>query len=155
MSDQPAASRRGLGKPDIVQIEAGVAAVEWGRVRFADLPQFHCAARARVAAALSKQTVESGANITFSRGPSGDGIELAPGVMIRGSFTPADAVTVERIPAGSAAHLKLEAGYENLPQAWAELTAWVESQKLQPAGQCWEVYGDPAVPVTDLYIRLK
>lgn len=75
--------------------------------------------------------------------------------MIEDPFKPVGAVTIQEIPTGSAAHLRLAAPYENLPRAWGELMAWVEGRKLQSAGLYWEIYGDPAVPVTDLYALLK
>lgn len=156
MSDTQETSKRGFGTPGIVQVAPGLAAVEWGRMRFADIRDFHHSARDHVAAALSERNIgKSGPGITFSRAPSGDTIELAPGVMIERAFEPAGPVTIQEIPAGTAAHLKLEGPYEQLPQAWGALMAWVHSQALKPNGLNWEIYGDPAVPVTDLYVLLK
>ena len=156
MTDEQAKPRAGFGKPEIVQVASGKAVVEWGHVRFADIPQFHQSAQARIAAALSEQNIKTaGLHITFSRPPSDGSIELAPGVMVQTAFKPVGAVTIQEIPAGAAAHMKLEASYDNLPQAWGALMAWIETQTLQSAGLHWEIYGDPAVPVTDLYVLLK
>ena len=145
----------GLGKPDIVRITAASAAVEWGRVRFADIPQFQRGARARVDAALVLQGVADGLHLTFSRPSSGIEIEIAPGTMIDRAFAPTDALTVELIPAGRAAHLRLEGSYDQLAQAWRALMAWVTGRDLDCTGLFWEVYSDPSGPVTDLYALLK
>ncbi len=143
--------------PEIVQVAARSAAVEWGHLRFADIPQFQRDARARIGAVLAEQGIGTGGQqVTFSRSPSGDQIAIAPGTMIDGGFMPTDRVTVQEIPAGRAAHMRLEAPYGQLPRAWGELMAWVAGQRLQPAGLSWEIYGnDASVPVTDLYMLLK
>lgn len=141
--------------PDIVDLAPGLAAVEWGHVRFADIPRFQAEARARIAAVLAAQGVATrGATLTVSRPPSGSLIAIAPGVMVDRAIQPSGQVTLETLPPGRAAHLRLEAPYAELPRAWGELMAWMVAETLRPAGLNWEVYGDPAVPVTDLYALL-
>ena len=145
----------GLKDLAVVPIEGGTAVVEWGRVRFADMPQFQRGARARVDAALKRQgVVGAGPAVTFSRPPSGETIEVAVGVMVEAAFEPVDAITVQAIPSGRAARARLEAPYETLPQAWRSFMAWVAAERLRPSGLHWEVYTDPSGPVTELYTLL-
>lgn len=149
-------SRDGLGEPDVRQVAPGSAVVRWGRVRFPDIPRFQDQARATVEAALVRQGIEiGGPKLTFSRPPSDGEIEIAPGTMVDAAFAPVDGLTVQDIPAGRAAHLRLEGPYDRLVQAWTELNAWIARQGVEPAGLNWEVYGDGPVPVTDLYVLLK
>jgi len=146
----------GLGEPEIVNISARTAVVEWGRMRFADIPQFHRSAHGRIEAALSQQGIETrGPWVTFSHPPIDDMIEIAPGVIVESSFTPVGAVTVQEIPSGRAVRARLTGPYDQLSAAWPELMAWVSGKGLKSAGLYWEVYADPAVPVTDLYTLLK
>jgi effector-binding domain-containing protein len=149
-------AKGGLSEPEIVDISPRTAAVEWGRMRFADIPQFHRGAHTRIEAALSQQGVQArGPWVTFSRPPIGDLIEIALGVIIESSFTPVGAVTIQEIPSGRAVRARLTGPYDQLPSAWPDLMAWVAAKGLTPAGLHWEVYADPAVPVTDLYTLLK
>lgn len=143
-------------QPDLVTVAPTLAVVEWGRVRFPDIPQFQRQARTRIEAALARQGFgKTALPVTFSRRPSNDLIEIAPGSIITGDFELEGALTIQEIPAGRAAHLRLEAPYDQLSRAWAHLGAWVEEQALEPAGLNWEVYRDPSVPITDLYALLQ
>lgn len=136
-------------------VSPSVTAVEWGEMAFAAIPQFQREARARVDAALAAQGIEkTGLEVTFSLPPSGDGIRIAAGSTIAGGFQATDRVTVQEIPGGRAAHLRLEGPYAQLPDAWRVLMAWVAEHGHEPAGLSWEAYGDPAVPVTNLYALL-
>jgi effector-binding domain-containing protein len=142
--------------PDLVTVAPSVAAVEWGHVRFPDIPKFQREARSRIDEALARQGIARiGPHVTFSRRPFSDLIEIAPGVIISGDFQTDGAVMVQDVPAGRAAHLRLEAPYDQLSRAWAHMVAWLEEQALEPTGLNWEVYGDPTVPITDLYALLK
>jgi effector-binding domain-containing protein len=146
----------GLSEPEIVDVSPRTAVVEWGRMRFADIPNFHRSAHGRIEAALSQQGIQTrGPWVTFSRPPTEDMIEIAPGVIVESSFAPVGAVTVQEIPSGRAVRARLTGPYDQLPKAWPELMAWVAGKGLKPAGLHWEVYADPAVPVTDLYTLLK
>ena len=145
----------GIGTPEIVMVSPSITAVEWGEIAFAGIPQFQREARARVDAALAAQSIEKiGPEVTFSLTPSGDRIRIAAGSTIAGGFRATDRVTVQEIPGGRAGHLRLEGPYAQLPDAWRVLMAWVVEHGHEPAALHWEAYGDPAVPVTDLYALL-
>ncbi|MGE7413272.1 GyrI-like domain-containing protein [Methylobacterium tarhaniae] len=152
MSDR---MQNGIGAPEIVLVSPSICAVEWGEVTFAAIPQFQREARARVDAALAAQDMEkTGPEVTFSLSPSGDRIRIAAGSTITGNFRATDSVTVQEIPGGRAVHLRLEGPYALLPKAWRTLVAWVVEHGHEPAGLSWEAYGDPSVPVTNLYTLL-
>jgi effector-binding domain-containing protein len=141
--------------PEIVMISPSITAVEWGEMSFAEIPQFQREARARVDTALAAQSIEKiGPEVTFSLPPSGERIRIAAGSTIAGGFRATDHVTVQEIPGGRAGHLRLEGPYTQLPNAWRALMAWVVEHGHEPAGLSWEAYGDPAVPITDLYALL-
>ena len=145
----------GMSAPEIVLVSPSICAVEWGELAFAAIPQFQREARARVDAALAAQgVVKVGPEVTFSLSPSGDHIRIAAGSTIAGGFKAADGVTVQEIPGGRVAHLRLKGPYRQLPEAWRELAAWVRENGHEPAGLSWEAYGDPSVPVTNLYTLL-
>ncbi len=145
----------GIGAPEIVMVSPSITAVEWGEMSFAEIPQFQREARARVDAALAAQGVKkAGLEVTFSLPPAGDRIRIAAGSTIAGGFRATDHVTVQEIPGGRAGRLRLEGPYTQLPDARQVLMAWVIEHGHEPAGLCWEAYGDPAVPVTNLYTLL-
>ncbi|NGM37260.1 MULTISPECIES: GyrI-like domain-containing protein [Methylobacterium] len=145
----------GMSAPEIVLVSPSICAVEWAEVAFAAIPQFQREARARVNAALAAQgVVKVGPEVTFSLSPSGGHIRIAAGSTIAGGFKAVGGVTVQEIPAGRAAHLRLEGSYALLPDAWRALAAWVVEDDHEPAGLSWETYGDPSVPVTNLYTLL-
>lgn len=146
----------GIGTPEIVLVSPSICAVEWGEVAFAAIPQFQREARARVDAALAEQgVVKVGPEVTFSLSPKGSRIRIAAGSTIAGCFRATDSVTVQEIPGGRAAHLRLEGSYALLPAAWRTLVAWVVEHGHEPAGLSWEAYGDQSVPVTKLYTLLE
>ncbi len=144
-----------LAGPDIVDVEAGAAAVAWARLTFAEIAAHQRSAIARVDAAMERADVPTdGLRLTFSRAPEGGTLDIAPGRMIADADTALDDVTIEIIPAGRAAHLTFYGPYTGLAEAWRELGRWLVHEGLQPGSLCWEVYTDSGKPVTDLYIML-
>ncbi|TGE01806.1 GyrI-like domain-containing protein [Methylobacterium nonmethylotrophicum] len=151
----PDSAVSGIGEPEIVLVSPCVTAVEWGETTFAAIPRFQREARARVDAALAAQGVgKAGPEITFSLPPTGERIRIAAGAIIAGGFRATGGVTLQEIPGGRAAHLRLAGPYAHLPQAWRVLADWVVEHGHAPVGLNWETYGDPSVPVTDLYALL-
>jgi len=61
-------------------------------------------------------------------------------------------VVPSELPAGRAAHLSMEGGFENLPLAWQTLFDWCKAEQLSPAGINWEIYG--ASEGAELYVLL-
>lgn len=141
---------------DVVQVTPRIAAVEWGRPRFAEIPAFQRAARARVSDAIAaKGLTVSGPELTFSCPPEAGSLAMAPGVIVDATFEPAGAVEPQDIPGGRAAHYRYEGPYEGLADAWGRLHAWMQEQELENAGLGWEIYADPQIPITDLYVLVR
>jgi len=69
-----------------------------------------------------------------------------------------EGLTVEAIPAGSAAHLCHRGDYGGLPAAHQRIHRWMAQQGRATVGVHWEIYGpwsdDPDQLVTDVYYAL-
>lgn len=79
------------------------------------------------------------------------------GVPVSGGFEPAGRVVEGALPEVKAARTVHHGSYEGLGAAWGELSAWVSSRGLTPAGYLWESYlaghetdPDPATWRTEL-----
>lgn len=141
---------------EIVDVDGGFAAVEWGRPSFAEIASFQMSARRRVDAAITALGLtKTGPELTFSRPPDGGSLAMAPGVLVDRTFESLGAVSSQTIPSGRAVHFRLVGSYAQLPQAWADLNAWLEAQRLERLGLGWEIYGDPSGPVTDLFNMVR
>jgi effector-binding domain-containing protein len=56
-----------------------------------------------------------------------------------------DEIVPSSIPAGEFASTMHIGPYHEIEQAYTRLSAWIEAQSFQPAGQCYEIYlNDPA-----------
>ena len=78
----------------------------------------------------------------FSRYHSMDGgtVDLECGMPVASVMDGKERVQAGELPAGMVATVTHMGPYDNLPQTWSALTAWIGSQGLQPAGAPWEVY---------------
>ena len=74
------------------------------------------------------------------------------GRVVARSFAGVGEVVPSELPAGRAAHLSMEGGFENLPLAWQTLFDWCKAEQLSPAGINWEIYG--ASEGAELYVLL-
>ena len=89
-----------------------------------------------------QQSGQAPAGMPFSRYHSMDGnsVNLECGMPVSEPMEGQGRVTPGELPAGTMAKVTHTGPYDNLPQTWAALTQWMESQGLQPAGAPWEVY---------------
>jgi AraC family transcriptional regulator len=76
-------------------------------------------------------------------------VTMEPGMRVSGGsgspHTNLDGVVEDTLPGGPVASTIHAGAYETLPQAYAALEIWIESQGLKPAGAPWEAYiTDPA-----------
>lgn len=82
------------------------------------------------------------AGMPFSRYHSMDGntVDVECGMPVAPALDGRGRVQAGELPAGTVATVTHMGPYDDLPQTWAELTQWMESQGLQPTGSPWEVY---------------
>ncbi len=120
------------------------------------LPEAQRSARANLIAALP--LLDAGAigfTCTLWRPPKDGLLYMEPGIIVARTFERAGEVIPSALPAGRAAHFRLEGPYDKLPAAWETLFGWCKAQSLSLAGLNWEVYGgDPANPETSLFALL-
>jgi hypothetical protein len=137
----------------IVIVERRPTAVIKAEAAFAKLPEVQRTARGKLAKVLpSLYAGAAGPDCTRWRLLEGGGLAMEIGRVVARGFAPAGEVVPSELPAGRAAHLFMEGGFENLPLAWQTLFDWVKAEKLVPAGVNWEVYG--ATEDAELYILL-
>ena len=88
------------------------------------------------------QSGQHPAGMPFSRYHSMDGktVDLECGMPVSSAMEGQGRVEAGELPAGTVATVTHVGPYDNLPQSWSALTAWMGSQGLQPAGAPWEVY---------------
>ena len=70
----------------------------------------------------------------------GETVDLECAIPVASPLEGAGRVQAGELPAGTAATVTHVGPYDNLPQTWAALTAWMQSQGLEAAGSPWEVY---------------
>ena len=69
-----------------------------------------------------------------------DTVEFECAIPVASPLPGAGRVRPGELPAGTAATVTHVGPYDNLPQTWAALHAWMQSQNLEAAGAAWEVY---------------
>ncbi len=137
----------------IVTVDHQLTAVIRAEAAFAKLPEVQRTARGKLAKLLpSLDAGAAGPECTRWRLLEGGGLAMEIGRVVARAFAPAGEVVPSELPAGRAAHLSMEGGFENLPLAWQTLFDWCKAEKLSPAGVNWEVYG--ATEDAELYILL-
>ena len=67
-------------------------------------------------------------------------VDLECAIPVESPLPGAGRVHAGELPAGTAATVTHVGPYDNLPQTWAALTEWMQSQGLQAAGAPWESY---------------
>jgi hypothetical protein len=137
----------------IVTTERQLTAVIKSAPTFDKIPHAQQTARAALAAALpSLDTGAHGATCTRWTPPANGALPMEIGLIVGKGFAASGEIVSSELPAGRAVHLAMKGGFENLPKAWETLFAWLQEQKLQPAGINWEIYG--ATQDADLYALL-
>lgn len=89
-----------------------------------------------------QQSGQHPAGMPFSRYHSMDGgtVDLECGMPVPSPMEGKGRVEAGELPAGTVATVTHMGPYDDLPQTWSALTAWMASQGLQPAGAPWEIY---------------
>ena len=67
-------------------------------------------------------------------------VDLECAIPVSAPMTGAGRVRAGELPAGAAVTVTHVGPYDNLPQSWSALTAWMKTEGLQPSGPPWEVY---------------
>ena len=70
----------------------------------------------------------------------GETVDLECAIPVASPLAGAGRVQAGELPAGTAATVTHVGPYDDLPQTWAALTAWMQSQGLEGAAAPWEVY---------------
>ena len=100
----------------------------------------------------------------FSRYYDMDGVnvDFECGMPVASPMAGAGRVQAGELPACTAATVTHMGPYDDLPQSWNALLAWMGSQGLEPAGPPWEVYvTDPGAEPdqskwrTDIYFPVR
>lgn len=138
----------------LVEVGQQTALVVRKTVEMSGMGAAQHAARPLLDAALRDAGL-SGPRLTVWRSPQDGRIDYAPGVLIAQPLPVQGEVSLLTIPAGRAAHLCFQGGYEGLPAAWARLFGDCKKEGWRPDGLNWEVYTETTpAPVTDLYALL-
>ncbi len=66
--------------------------------------------------------------------------ELECALPVNAPIAGTDRIRCGELPSGTMATVTHMGPYHNLPVTWAALTAWMNSEGLEPAGVPWEVY---------------
>lgn len=81
------------------------------------------------------------------------------GVLAPGPFTPAGRVIASQLPGGTVATAVHRGDYARLGDTHGAVHAYLEAQRLEPAGPIWEIYGhwraDPGDLETEVFHLLR
>ena len=129
-------------KCEIVMTERRPTAVIRIKARMSELREAQQTSRARLAEVLPTLGVaQLEHSCTLWRPPLDGVLDMEPGVLVSGAFSPAGDVVPSELPAGRAAYFLLRGSFEGLPGAWKTLLDWCAAEKLTLAGVNWEIYG--------------
>ena len=92
----------------------------------------------------------------------GGAVDLECGMPVASRLPGTDRIRAGELPGGTAATVTHTGPYDDLRRTWTALTAWMESQGLEPAGAPWEVYvtdpgaePDPSKWRTDIFFPVR
>jgi effector-binding domain-containing protein len=126
----------------IVTTERRPTAVVRVKARMSELREAQQTSRARLAEVLPTLGVSQlEHSCTLWRPPVDGVLDMEPGMLVSGAFSPAGDVVSSELPAGRAAYFLLRGSFEGLPGAWKTLLDWCAAEKLTLAGVNWEIYG--------------
>jgi effector-binding domain-containing protein len=127
---------------EIVTTERRPTAVVRIKAKMSGLREAQQTSRARLAEVLPSLEVRPlDHSCTLWRPPVDGVLDMEPGVLVSGAFSPVGDVVPSELPAGRAAYFLLRGSFEGLPGAWKTLLDWCAAQKLPLAGINWEIYG--------------
>ena len=132
------------------------------KVPAAEISSFFDFAYAFVAQAIQEQgaAIAGPAFARYFSIPT-DTFDLEAGFPTDRPMTAHGELTVDWLPAGSAARAVHIGSYDRLPETWEQLHTWIHEHGLKPSGPMWEAYvtmptpdGDPADMRTDIFISV-
>ncbi len=83
----------------------------------------------------------AGAPIAFYHGaPTENAADITAGFPVSQAVVPGPDTVVLTLPGGQAVETIHTGAYDELGRTYAELTDWIDSEKLVPAGDMWEEY---------------
>jgi effector-binding domain-containing protein len=127
---------------EIVTTERRPTAVVRIKAKMSELREAQQPSRARLAEVLPTLGVSQlEHSCTLWRPPVDGVLDMEPGVLVSGAFSPAGDVVPSELPAGRVAYFLLRGSFEGLPGAWKTLLDWCAAEKLPLAGINWEIYG--------------
>jgi len=71
------------------------------------------------------------------------------GVEVTRTFETAGEVYATETPAGEAAVAVHRGPYNRMHEAYSAIKKWMAANRREPAGHCWEIYGDPTPDPAD------
>src|SRR5262245_1142739 len=145
---------------EIVTVERQLTAVVRAKVPFARIPEAQRAARTAVDGILpSLDAGPAGRTCTRFKMPTEGLLDMEMGSIVARRFDARGEVVPSELPAGRAAHFRLNGSFDGLPAAWQTLFDWCKAERLSLSGISWEIYSewqgvDPKSLHTDLYTLL-
>lgn len=140
----------------IVERDAIPTAVVRSKEKLDELTTFYDRAYNAVHTALREQGVEPGEPFGLYLVMHEDSAELEAGVTVDRVIEDSGEVIASSLPAGRFARDSHVGPYDELPQAWQGLAAWIAEQGHTPGHKVFEVYvSDPSsTPQKDLHTDL-
>jgi effector-binding domain-containing protein len=152
-----------ISTPQIIKVSSQEAAVIRLTIARSEMMKVFGPAVGELMAELNAQGVEPVGGVFahhLKMTPGTFDFEL--GVKVSAPIRDNGRVKSGKLPAGRVARTIYSGGYEGLPGAWGEFTAWMVSQGLQQADDLWELYSvgpqssvDPADWRTELNRPLR
>lgn len=101
---------------------------------------------AELKAALTEQGITpAGPWFTRHLKPPSEVFDFEIGIPVTAHVADAGRVKAAQLPATTVARTIYRGGYDGLPGAWKEFSAWIAAQNRKPAATLWETYlTDPA-----------
>lgn len=138
-----------ISTPEILQIQAGTAAVIHITTPRSEMATVFGPALAELMAALAEQDVEpDGAVFAHHLKMSADHFDFELGVRVTVPVIAAGRVKPGQLPAACVARTIYSGPYEGLSSAWGEFGDWIKANGHKAAGNLWETYslGPHATP---------
>ena len=115
------------------------------RVPVNELPEFFGRALHQAMAAVHEQGRQpQGPPFSLYHGMPTDTVDVEAGFPVDGPITAVDGVTPGSLPGGRVVEATHLGPYDELPQTYEEIIAYMKEQGLTPSSDMWEVYlSDP------------
>jgi effector-binding domain-containing protein len=130
-----------LSTPEIVRTDARMAAVIRLTIPRNEMPKQFGPAIGEVMAAIAAQKIAAtGSVFAHHLTMTADRFDFEVGVPVAARIEAAGRVQPSELRAASVARAIYSGGYEGLPAAWGQFTAWLNANGHVHAPDLWEVY---------------